>query len=104
MLEMLPPVAIKKIHTWIRTRHLICSKNFLIFETFDYSAVERFEESIVSLGGELISVDALKKVWRGKHRQVILYQAKGTLNKPNHPIQQYWYKNGSLYTRFDEHY
>jgi phycoerythrin-associated linker protein len=99
---MLPPVAIKKMQTWIRSRHLICSQKILIFETFDYPTVERFEDCLKSLGGELISVDALKKVWRGSHRQVILYQVKGTFNQVNHPIQQYWYENGSLYTRFDE--
>jgi phycoerythrin-associated linker protein len=99
---MLPPVAIRKMQTWVRSRHLICSQKTLIFETFDYPTIENFEECLISLGGKLISVEALKKVWRGTHRQVILYQAKGTFNTPNHPIQQYWYERGSLYTRFDE--
>lgn len=101
---MLPPIALKKMQTWIRSRHLICSKKFLIFETFDYSTVERFEECVTSLGGELISVDVLKKIWRGNHRQVILYQVKASFNTSNHPIQQYWYENGSFYTRFDERF
>jgi phycoerythrin-associated linker protein len=99
---MLPPVAKKKMETWIRSRHLICSKKFFIFETFDYPTIERFEECVISLGGTLISVEAFKKVWRGNHRQVILYQAKATFQNPHHPIKQYWYENGSFYTRFDE--
>jgi phycoerythrin-associated linker protein len=99
---MLPPVATKKMQGWIRSRHLIFVEKNLIFETFDYSTVERFEECLISLGGELISVEVLKRVWRGNHRQVILYQVKGNFNQANHPIQQYWYKNGSFYTRFDE--
>lgn len=99
---MLPPVATKKMQSWIRSRHLICSQNQLIFETFDYSTIERFEECLVSLGGKLQSVDTLKRVWRGNHRQVFLYQAKATFPTANNPIQQYWYENGSLYTRFDD--
>ena len=99
---MLPPVARKKMQSWVRSRHLICTNNKIIFESYDYSAIERFEECLISLGGELISVDILKKVWRGNHRQVILYQAQGRFDSPNHAIQQYWYENGSLYTKFDE--
>ncbi len=100
---MLPPVAEKKMRTWVRSRHLICQKNKLIFETYEYPAIDRFEECLMSLGGELVSVNPLKKVWRGNHRRVILYQATGIFESPNHPIQQYWYENGSLYTRFDDH-
>jgi phycoerythrin-associated linker protein len=99
---VLPPVARKKIQAWIRSRHLICSRNFFIFETVEYSAVERFEQCIISLGGTLISVDAVKRVWMGTHRQVILYQAKASLNTPNNDIQQYWFKYGAFSTRFDE--
>ena len=40
--KMLPPEAQKKIQCWIRSRHLICSGNFFIFETVDYSAIDRF--------------------------------------------------------------
>ncbi|HIK38777.1 MAG: CpeR family transcriptional regulator [Geminocystis sp.] len=99
---MLPPVASKKMQAWIRSRHLICKNNLLVFETFDYSAVEKFEECVKSLGGELLSVEVLRRVWRGNHRQVLLYQAKASLSSPNHPIKQYWYEKGSLYTRFDD--
>lgn len=99
---MLPPVARKKMETWIRSRHLVYTENCLIFETFDYSTIERFEECVISLGGYLISVEALKKVWRGNHRQVILYQAKANLKTPHHPLKNYWYKNGSFSTKFDE--
>ena len=52
---MLPPVARKKMQAWIRSRHLICEGNFFIFETLDYSAIERFEKCVISLGGTLIS-------------------------------------------------
>ncbi|NEP43484.1 MAG: CpeR family transcriptional regulator [Okeania sp. SIO2H7] len=99
---MLPPVARKKMQGWIRSRHLICSGNFFIFETLDCSALERFEECVVNLGGTLICVEAIKRVWIGNHRQILLYQAKASLHTPHHDLKQYWYKYGSFYTRFDE--
>jgi phycoerythrin-associated linker protein len=102
MFLMLPPIADKKIQAWIRSRHLIFTGQFLIFETLDYPTVERFEECITSLGGCLISVEPLKKIWMGNHRQVILYQAKGSLHIPHHKLRQYWFKYGSFQTRFDE--
>ena len=66
---MLPPVARKKMEAWIRSRHLIFLDNFLIFETLDYSAIERFESSIASLNGTFISVAIKEKIWMGNHRQ-----------------------------------
>lgn len=99
---MLPPVAKKKMQTWIRSRHLICSDNLFIFETFDYPTIEKFEQCVLALGGNFLSVKVLKKVWRGNHRQVILYQAKAKFKTPHHPLKQYWYENGSFYTKFDE--
>lgn len=99
---MLPPVARKKMQTWIRSRHLICDDRFLVFETLEYPAIERFEECVASLGGNLISVNINKRVWIGNHRQVILYQAKAAFEVPNHDLRQYWFKYGSYYTRFDE--
>jgi phycoerythrin-associated linker protein len=99
---VLPPVARKKMQAWIRSRHLICSGNFFIFETVEYSAVERFEQCVTSLGETLISVEAKERIWMGNHRQVILYQAKASLNPPNRDLQQYWFKYGGFSTRFDE--
>lgn len=99
---MLPPIAHKKMQTWIRSRHIIFIDRLLIFETLDYSAVERFEECILSLGGCFISVDSVRHVWMGNHRQVILYQAKASLHTPHHELRQYWFKHGSFHTRFDE--
>ena len=99
---MLPPLARQKMHSWIRSRHLIFSDRFLVFETFHYSTIERFEDCLRTLDGTLISVEPIKRIWRGNHRQVILYQVKGTLPNPNHPLKQYWFKYGRTYTRFDE--
>lgn len=99
---MLPPIAKKKMQGWIRSRHLICSGNIFIFETFDCATIEKFEECITSLGGKLICVNASKKVWRGSHRRVILYQARAKLDVNNHSLKQYWYEKGSFYTRFDD--
>ncbi len=99
---MLPPVAQKKLQAWIRSRHLICSGNFFILETVEYSMVERFEDYIACLGGTLICVEPLKKVWIGNHRQVVLYRAKASLHTPHHELKQYWFKYGGFYTRFDE--
>jgi phycoerythrin-associated linker protein len=100
-IRMLPPQAEKKLQCWIRSRHLICSGNFYIFETIDYSAIERFTESITALGGTLISVQPIDKIWMGDHRQVILYRAKASLHTPCHNLKQYWFKYGSFQTRFD---
>jgi phycoerythrin-associated linker protein len=99
---MLPPEAQKKIQSWIRSRHLICSGNFYVFESVDSSAIERFTESIEVLGGTLISVETIGKIWMGDHRQVLLYRAKASLHTPCHDLKQYWIKYGSFRTRFDE--
>jgi phycoerythrin-associated linker protein len=99
---MLPPIANKKMQAWIRTRHLICSGSFFVLETLEYTTVERFEECVKCLGGSLIVVDPIKRVWIGSHRQVLLYRAKASLHTPNHDLRQYWIKYGGFYTRFDE--
>ncbi|MDJ0692691.1 MAG: CpeR family transcriptional regulator [Xenococcaceae cyanobacterium MO_188.B32] len=99
---MLPPVARKKMQAWIRSRHLICAGNFFLFETLEYSAVERFEACINSLGGTLITVESVKHLWMGNHRRIILYQAKASLHTPHHNLKQYWFKYGGLHTRFDD--
>jgi phycoerythrin-associated linker protein len=100
--KMLPPEAQKKMQCWIRSRHLICSGNFFVFETVDFSAVDRFSDSIESLGGTVISVDPIDKIWLGDHRQVLLYRATASLHTPCHNLKQYWLKYGSFRTRFDE--
>ena len=99
---MLPPSAKKKMQAWIRSRHLICSGNFYVFETVEYSTVDKFQACVESLGGTLISVEPLKKIWIGSHRRVVLYQAKASLHTPHHELNQYWIKYGSFRTRFDE--
>lgn len=99
---MLPPEAQKKVKAWIRSRHIICSGNFFIFETVDFSAVDRFSDSVKALGGTIISVEPIDKVWMGDHRQVILYQAKASLHSPCHKLKNYWLKYGSFRTRFDK--
>jgi phycoerythrin-associated linker protein len=99
---MLPPEAQKKLQCWIRSRHLICSGSFYVFETVDYSAVDRFTHCVETLGGSLISVEPIGKIWMGDHRQVILYRATASLHTPCHQLRQYWIKYGSFRTRFDE--
>jgi phycoerythrin-associated linker protein len=98
---MLPPEGEKKMKCWIRSRHLICSGNFFIFQTVDYAALERFSDCIKVLGGTVIAVDQIDKIWLGDHRQVVLYQAKASLHTPCHNLKQYWIKYGSFRTRFD---
>ncbi|HEY9830203.1 MAG TPA: CpeR family transcriptional regulator [Stenomitos sp.] len=100
--EMLPPIAEKKLQCWIRSRHIICLGNFFIFETVDYSALERFTEYTMALGGTVISVGSVGKIWMGDHRQVVLYQARASLHTPHHNLKQYWIKYGSFRTRFDQ--
>ena len=99
---MLPPKKKKKMQCWIRSRHLICSGNLFVFETVDYSTIERFTDCITSLGGTLISVESIGKIWIGDRRQVILYQPTDSLHTPHHQVKQYWIKYGSFRTRFDE--
>jgi phycoerythrin-associated linker protein len=98
---MLPPVAEKKMQSWIRSRHLICSGNFFVFHTVDMAALDRFSDCIEALGGTLISVAPIDKIWMGDHRQVILHQAKASLHSSNHNLKLYWIKYGSFKTRFD---
>ena len=100
--KMLPPQAEKKMRCWIRSRHLICSGNFFIFETLEYTTIERFSQCVASLGGTVICVEPINKIWMGAHRQVILYQAKASLHTPHHTLKQYWIKSGSSHTKFDE--
>ena len=100
-LKMLPPEAQKKVQGWIRSRHLICSGSFFVFETVDYGTIERFSDCVSTLGGAIISVDPVSKIWMGNHRQVILYRVKASLLTPGHKLKQYWIKYGSFRTRFD---
>jgi len=99
--KMLPPEAQKKMQCWIRSRHLVCTGNFFVFETVDYSAVDRFCDCVAALGGSIISVDSVDKIWMGDHRQVILYRAKASLHTPCHTLKQYWLKYGGFRSRFD---
>jgi phycoerythrin-associated linker protein len=98
---MLPLDAQKKIQSWIRSRHLIYDGNFLVFESVDNSAVDRFTECIEALGGTLISVESASRIWMGEHRQIVLYRAKASLFTPWPDVKNYWLKYGSFRTRFD---
>lgn len=46
--RMLPSEAQKTMQSWIRSRHLICSSIFFVFETVDYIAIGRFSEGCIS--------------------------------------------------------
>jgi phycoerythrin-associated linker protein len=98
---LLPLNAQKKMQSWIRSRHLIYTGNFLVFESLDFSAVERFTECIEVLDGTLISVEPVSKIWMGDHRQIFLYRAKASLFTAWPDIKNYWIKYGSFRTRFD---
>lgn len=97
-----PTCAIKKLKIWIKSHHLICEGNFFVLQTVEYSMVERFEKYIAMLGGSLISVESTKKISRGNHRQVILYQARASLHTPNHDLREYWQKYGGLCSKFEK--
>ncbi|NJN32401.1 MAG: CpeR family transcriptional regulator [Synechococcales cyanobacterium RM1_1_8] len=99
---MYPIQAEKKLRSWIRSHHLICSGSFYLFETVESSAVDRFSECVEILGGSIISVEPVKKLWIGKHRQVVLFRAKASLHTPEHALRNYWSRYGSFYSRFDE--
>lgn len=97
---LLPLKAQKKMQCWIRSRHLICAGNFFVFETVDYSTIERFTECVDVLGGTLISVEPINKIWMGDHRQVYLYQARASIHAPWTDLKNYWLKYGSFRSRF----
>jgi phycoerythrin-associated linker protein len=99
--RMLPPHAEKKLQVWIRSRHVICTGNFFIFETINYTAIDHFSECVAALGGSVISVDSIGKIWIGDLRPVLLYQIKASLHTPHHQLKQYWLKYGSFRTRFN---
>jgi phycoerythrin-associated linker protein len=98
---MLPLEAQKKMQSWIRSRHLICSGHFFVFESPDNSAIERFTDCVEVLGGTLISVEPIDKLWVGQHRQVFLYQARASLFVPWPDLKAYWLKYGSFRSRFN---
>jgi phycoerythrin-associated linker protein len=100
--KITPTLATKKLQIWIKSRHLICSGNFFVLETVEYSMIERFEEYITTLGGSLISVESIKKVSMGNHRQVILYQAKASLHTPHHQLKEYWQRYGTICSKFEQ--
>lgn len=98
---MLSPTAQKKLQVWIRSRHVICTGNFFIFETVDSMAIDRFSQCVAALGGSVISVDSIGKIWIGGLRPVILYRTKASLHTPHHQLKLYWIKYGSFRTKFD---
>lgn len=98
---MLSPTAQKKLQVWIRSRHVICTGNFFIFETVDSMAIDRFSQCVAALGGSVISVDSIGKIWIGDLRPVILYRTKASLHTPHHQLKLYWIKYGSFRTKFD---
>jgi phycoerythrin-associated linker protein len=91
----------KKLQGWIRSRHVICTGNFFLFETINYTAIDRFSECVATLGGTIISVDSIGKIWIGDLRPVMVYQIKASLHTPHHQLKQYWLKYGSFQTRFN---
>ncbi len=98
---MLPPVAEKKLQAWIRSRHLVCEGNFFVFETVDAGAIDRFTDCIAALGGAVLSVEPVDKIWVGDRRQVMRYRVRASLHTPHHSLKQYWFKHGSFRTRFE---
>lgn len=99
---MLTLQAKKKMQGWIRSRHLICSGNFFIFETLESSTLDRFGQCVTSLGGTLIWVRKAKIILIGNHRKVVLYRAKASVHTPHHHLKEYWFKYGGLATKFQE--
>lgn len=99
---MLPPEARTKLKGWIRSRHLIYSGSFCLFQTINYKTIERFEACLKCLGGTVIYVRPLRKIWLGNHRQVVLYEIKASLFTQQNQLKQYWAKYGGFYHRFDE--
>jgi len=98
---MIHPVAEKKLRSWVRSRHLICSCNYFVFESPEYTSIELFGDCIGTFGGSLSRVQRVGKIQVGNRRQLMLYRAKASLLIPNHSLKQYWIRHGSFHTRFD---
>nr|WP_231605318.1 CpeR family transcriptional regulator [Synechococcus sp. CBW1006] len=93
----------QQLEYWIRSQHLICRGTDFIFETVDQSLIERFEQCLLSLGGEIITIREVGAWPMGPKRTFKILRASARVPRPAaHAIVSYWANNGSTKTRFSE--
>ena len=93
----------RQLESWIRSQHLICRGTDFIFETVDQSLIERFEHCLLSLGGEIISIQEVGAWPMGPRRTFKILRALAKVPRPaGHAIVSYWASYGSTKTRFSE--
>ncbi|MCT0213215.1 CpeR family transcriptional regulator [Synechococcus sp. CS-1326] len=99
---VLPPVAKQRLRSWIRSRHLVLKGNFLLMESLEQNAIDRFAEAVESLDGHLISVNTDKSLSSGNRTIRVLQGKASMLNQHWGELLQYWAEKGGSYSRFDE--
>lgn len=88
---------------WIRSQNLICISNQFVFETVDQTALEKFENCIVLLGGQIKSITAIGNWPMGPRRSFKILRAIALIPKTNSQnLVIYWAKKGSKNTRYNE--
>lgn len=88
---------------WIRSQHLICVGQDFVFETVDQSQLERFQECLTLLGGELRVVRSVGNWPMGPSRTFKILRAEAPVPRPQGlELQRYWANHGSFVTRYSE--
>lgn len=93
----------KQFRNWIRTQHLICVGQDFIFETVDQMQLERFQDCLKFIGGDVRVVRAVGNWPMGPRRTFKILRAEAAVPRPRGlEIQRYWANHGSFQTRFSE--
>lgn len=91
------------MRSWIKSQHLICKGTEFIFETVDQNLIERFEDCLNSLGGEIHSVKQVGLWPMGHNRNFKILRAVARVPRPAcNEIVNFWALNGSFTTRYSE--
>jgi phycoerythrin-associated linker protein len=93
----------KQFRSWIRSKHLICSGQDFVFETVDQTQLERFQDCLKVIGGEIRVVRAVGHWPMGPRRTFKILRVEAEVPRPKGlEIQRYWANHGSFKTRFSE--
>ena len=97
----LPPRALQRIKGWMRSRHVVCKGHFLVMESLEQGAIDRFSACVEALGGSLIGVEACGR-WTVGNRNLVVLRARASLMSGYWPeLVGFWAENGAPYSRFD---
>ncbi|WP_254978941.1 CpeR family transcriptional regulator [Cyanobium sp. ATX 6A2] len=93
----------QQFRSWIRSQHLICLGQDFVFETVDQTQLERFQDCLRVLGGDVRVVRAVGNWPMGPRRTFKILRAEAGVPRPRGlEIQRYWANHGSFQTRFSE--